>query len=142
MSKEHDGNALPPASPDRGTVQAVTDFAAGLAEHIGKRFKLVGLELRHAGMHIGVLVGLAVLAAFGLLLGYLFLTISLVFFLAAATGWSWALVILLLAAAHVLIAVICGLTLWTRIKRPIFPATMLELQKDSEWLRNTSKNSN
>jgi hypothetical protein len=69
-------------------------------------------------------------------LGYVFLITGAVVGLAHLAGISWPWIALAAAGLHFMIALVLLLIARSRITKPFFRATLAELKKDREWLRN------
>ena len=69
-------------------------------------------------------------------LGYIFLITGAVVGVAHLAGVSWPWIALATAAVHFIIAMVLLLVAYSRITKPVFRATLAELKKDREWLKN------
>jgi uncharacterized membrane protein YqjE len=69
-------------------------------------------------------------------LGYVFLITGVVVGLAHLVGVSWPWIALAAAAVHFVFALVLLLIARSRITKPLFRATLAELKKDREWLKN------
>ncbi len=119
-------------------------FSALIAAKLGylrARLKLAGIEGKEAGIHVGIILGLAICALVAVIFGYFLLVIGLVFLISLAFGggnaWIW--VLMAAAGVHFLIALILLLIAKARLGIPFFPLTLDELKKDQEWLKTTIK---
>jgi uncharacterized membrane protein YqjE len=83
-----------------------------------------------------ILAGCIVFALLLCALGYVFLITGIVVGLAHLAGISWPWIALAAAALHFIIALVLLLIARSRITKPFFRATLAELKKDREWLRN------
>ena len=107
-----------------------------LAAFFESRFALVAEESKAAAVQLLVLAGCLVFALLLCALGYVFLITGAVVGLAHLAGISWPWIALAAAALHFIIALVLFLIAWSRITKPFFRATMAELKKDREWLKN------
>jgi uncharacterized membrane protein YqjE len=131
-----------PTSEDRRAAEAgglwdhATTLVAAKLAYFKARLELAGIEAREAGVHFGIIAGLAVVALVMLVFGYFFLVLAAVFLIGWALGggnaWAW----VLLGAALLHLAGTAALLLVAKIKlgRPTFEATLDEFRKDKAWL--------
>ena len=112
---------------------ALTNALAGFFE---SRIGLFAHESKTAVVHILLLVGGLVGALVMLAFGYVFLIVAIIFAIAHAAGVSWVWIALGAGVLHLLLAVGCGLFAKAQISKPMFKATVGELKKDREWLKN------
>src|SRR5206468_2190760 len=111
-------------------------FASALADFFESRAALFTTESKAALVQF-VLVALCLVAALLFFaFGYVFLLATAVVAVAHLARVSWLWTALAAAGLHILIALIFLLIARSGIKRPIFRATMDELKKDREWLKN------
>lgn len=128
-----------------GLLQNLLAFASALAEFFESRFVLLAEESKAAAVHLLILAGCLVFALLLCGLGYVFLITGAVAGLAHLLGISWPWVALGAAGLHFIVAVVLLLIVRSRITKPFFRATLAELKKDREWLRNldaTSQSTN
>src|SRR4030095_9515599 len=116
-------------------VSAVVEFFAG-------RFALAAQESKAAALHVLVLVGCVIAALALCVMGYVFLIVSAVVGLAHLAGTSWPVVELVFALLHFIIAGVLLLVARSRITKPMFRATVGELRRDREWLKNLNQSTN
>jgi uncharacterized membrane protein YqjE len=119
-----------------GLLRNLLALASALAEFFESRFALLAEESKAAAVQVLILVGCLMLAVLLCGLGYVFLITGAVVGLAHLVGISWPWVALAVAALHFIIALVLLLIARTRITKPFFRATMAELKKDREWLKN------
>ncbi len=113
-------------------ISAVTGF-------FGSRFALAARESKAAALQVLILV-VCVIGALALcVMGYVFLIVSAVVGLAHLLGTSWAIVALIVGLLHFIVAAVLLLVARSRVTKPIFPATVSELKKDREWLKNLNQ---
>jgi uncharacterized membrane protein YqjE len=119
-----------------GLFQNVFALASALAEFFESRFALLAEESKAAAVQILILAGCLIFAVLLCGLGYVFLITGAVVGLAHLAGISWPWIALAAAALHFIIALVLLLIARSRITKPFFRATLAELKKDREWLRN------
>jgi uncharacterized membrane protein YqjE len=119
-----------------GLFENVLALVSALAEFFESRFSLVAQESKAAAVNVLILVGCLILALVLCVLGYVFLIAGAVVGVAHLVGVSWPLIALAIAGAHFVIALVLLLVARTRITKPLFRATVAELKKDREWLKN------
>jgi uncharacterized membrane protein YqjE len=119
-----------------GLLGNVLALVSALAEFFESRFVLLAEESKAAAVQLLILAGCLVLALLLCALGYVFLITGVVAGLAHLVGISWSWIALAAAALHFIIALVLLLIARTRITKPFFRATMAELKKDREWLKN------
>jgi uncharacterized membrane protein YqjE len=115
---------------------ALISVVAGFFE---SRFALAARESKAAALQVLILVGCVIAAMALCVMGYVFLIVSAVVGVAHLLGTSWPVVALIVALLHFIIAVILLLVARSRITKPMFPATVDELKKDREWLKNLNQ---
>ena len=115
-----------------GLVSAVVAF-------FESRFVLLAQESKSAAVQLLILVG-CVIAAMALgIMGYVFLIVSAVVGIAHLLGTSWAVVALVVALLHFIIAGGLLLVARSRITKPMFRDSIDELKKDREWLKTLNQ---
>jgi uncharacterized membrane protein YqjE len=119
-----------------GLLQNLFAFISALAEFFESRFALLTEESKAAAVHLLILAGCLIFAVLLCALGYVFLITGAVVGLAHLAGISWPWIALAAAALHFIIALVLLLIARSRITKPFFRATLAELKKDREWLRN------
>ena len=107
-----------------------------LAAFFESRFALVAEESKSAAVQLLILAGCLIFALLLCALGYVFLITGAVVGIAHLAGISWPWIALAAAALHFIIALVLLLIARNRITKPFFRATLAELKKDREWLRN------
>jgi uncharacterized membrane protein YqjE len=122
------------------TGDSVKYWVATFLRYLELRLRLLGLESKEAGLHLlllGVLVtSILALVAGALIMFAVFLLYLIITLLHLEWGWGALLCAGILLVASIVIAII----LRYRIARPMFRMTFEELQKDREWLRSTTRN--
>jgi uncharacterized membrane protein YqjE len=119
-----------------GLLQNLFALISALAEFFESRFALLTEESKAAAVHLLILAGCLIFAVLLCALGYVFLITGAVVGLAHLAGISWPWIALAAAALHFIIALVLLLIARSRITKPFFRATLAELKKDREWLRN------
>jgi len=119
-----------------GLLQNLFALTSALAEFFENRFVLLAEESKAAAVQILILAGCVVFALLLCAVGYVFLITGAVAGLAHLLGISWPWVALGAAVLHFIIALVLLLVARSRITKPFFRATLAELKKDREWLRN------
>ena len=114
-------------------------LAAKLA-YLHARLELAGIESKEAAIHLGIILGLAIVGLVLLIFGYFFLVIAVAFLIGLAFGGhAWVWVLFGAAVLHLLGAGLLLLIAKTRLGVPLFPLTLAELKKDQEWLKTNAK---
>jgi uncharacterized membrane protein YqjE len=119
-----------------GLLENLLALLNALAEFFESRFALVAEESKTAAVQLLILVSCLILAVVLCALGYVFLITGAVVGVAHLVGVSWPWVALATAVVHFIIAMILLLVARSRITKPLFRATLSELKKDREWLKN------
>ena len=119
-----------------GLLQNLLALASALAEFFESRFALLAEESKAAALQVLILAGCLIFALLLCAVGYVFLIIGAVAGIAHLAGISWPWIALATAALHFIIALVLVLVARSRITKPFFRATLIELKKDREWLRN------
>ena len=128
-----------------GLLANLLALASALAEFFESRFALVARESKAAAVRVLILAGCLIFAVLLCALGYIFLITGAVVGLAHLLGISWPWVAVSAAALHFIVALVLLLVARSQITKPLFRATLAELKKDREWLRNldaTSQSTN
>ncbi|MFN2507655.1 MAG: phage holin family protein [Chthoniobacterales bacterium] len=119
-----------------GLLNNLVALANSLAGFFESRIGLFARESKGALVHLLLLAG-AVVAALALLVsGYIFLIVSVIFAIAHAAGVSWVWIALSAAGLHFALAIGCGLFAKGQLAKPMFEASVAELKRDREWLKN------
>lgn len=119
-----------------GLLENLLALVNALAEFFESRFALLAEESKTAAVQLLILVSCLILAVVLCALGYIFLITGAVVGLAHLVGVSWPWVALAAAVVHFIVAMILLLVARSRITKPLFRATLSELKKDREWLKN------
>ena len=128
-----------------GLLENLLALASALAEFFESRFALLAEESKSAAVHLLILIGCLIFAVLLSGLGYVFLITGAVVGLAHLVGVSWPWIALAAAVLHFIIALVLLLIARSRITKPFFRATLIELKKDRQWLKNldaTSQSAN
>jgi uncharacterized membrane protein YqjE len=119
-----------------GLLENLLALLNALAEFFESRFALLAEESKSAAVQLLILVTCLILAVLLCALGYIFLITGAVVGVAHLAGISWPWVALAAAVVHFIVAMILLLVARSRITKPLFRATLSELKKDREWLKN------
>jgi uncharacterized membrane protein YqjE len=119
-----------------GLLENLLALLNALAEFFESRFALLAEESKTAAVQLLILVSCLILAVVLCALGYVFLITGAVVGVAHLAGVSWPWVALATAVVHFIVAMILLLVARSRITKPLFRATLSELKKDREWLKN------
>jgi uncharacterized membrane protein YqjE len=119
-----------------GLLENLLALASALADFFESRFALLAQESKAAAVQVLILAGCLILAVVLCALGYIFLITGAVVGVAHLAGVSWPWIALAAAAVHFIIAIVLLIVAYSRITKPVFRATLAELKKDREWLKN------
>ena len=119
-----------------GLLENLLALLTALAEFFESRFALFAQESKTAAVHLLILAGCLIFALLLCAMGYVFLITGVVAGLAHLVGVSWPWIALAAAAVHFVFALVLLLVARSRITKPLFRATLAELKKDREWLKN------
>lgn len=119
-----------------GLFDSLGSLIASFTGYLQARLELLGLESRAAARNYLRVLILAFVAVLALALGYIFVVLGLVFLVHGWTGWSWPALTAAFGGAHLLVVVICGLNIKSRVSVPAFTESLSELRKDHTWLNN------
>jgi uncharacterized membrane protein YqjE len=112
---------------------------SAVVEFFESRFALLAKESKSAAVQMLIFVACLIVAVALSVMGYVFIIISAIVGLAYLLGTSWPWIALIVALLHFIIALLCLLIARSRITKPLFRATLDELKKDREWLRNLNQ---
>jgi uncharacterized membrane protein YqjE len=119
-----------------GLLENLLALASALADFFESRFALLAQESKAVALQVLILASCLILAVVLCALGYIFLITGAVVGVAHLAGVSWPWIALAAAAVHFIIAMVLLLVAYSRITKPVFRATLAELKKDREWLKN------
>ena len=119
-----------------GLLENLLALLNALAEFFESRFALLAEESKGAAVQLLILVGSVIFALLLCALGYVFLITGAVAGLAHLIGISWPWIALAAAVVHFIVALVLLLVARSRVTKPLFRATLTELKKDREWLKN------
>ena len=119
-----------------GLLENLLALLNALAEFFESRFALLAEESKGAAVQLLILVGSVIFALLLCALGYAFLITGAVVGLAHLIGISWPWIALAAAVVHFIVALVLLLVARSRVTKPLFRATLTELKKDREWLKN------
>ena len=123
----------------RGLLGNLLSSLNALIAFFESRFELFAWESKSALVNIVVLVACVAAAALLCGLGFLFLLVGAVAGLAHALHVSWIWVAVAFALLLFVLALLCVVIARSRMKKPMLRATVAELKKDREWLKNLEK---
>ena len=123
-----------------GLIGSLVALASALADFFESRAALLASESKAALIQFLVAAVCLVAAVLFFAFGYIFLLASAVVAVAHMANVSWLWVALAAAGLHFVIALVFLLVAGTGIKRPVFRATMEELKRDREWLKDLEAN--
>ena len=126
----------PTAARQPGLFDSLASLLGSFSGYVGARLELLGIESRAAARNYLRVLILGVVAVLALALGYIFVVLGLVFLVHGWTGWSWPALTAAFGGAHLLIVVVCALSIKTRVSVPAFTETIAELRKDRTWLKS------
>jgi len=119
-----------------GLLENLLALLNALAEFFESRLALLAEESKGAAVQLLILVGCVIFALLLCALGYVFLITGAVVGLAHLIGISWPWIALAAAVVHFIVALVLLLVARSRVTKPLFRATLTELKKDREWLKN------
>jgi uncharacterized membrane protein YqjE len=119
-----------------GLLENLLALLSAIADFFESRFALLAQESKAAALQLLILAGCLIFALLLCASGYVFLITGAVVGLAHLVGISWPWIALAAAAVHFIFALVLLLVVRSRITKPLFRATLAELKKDREWLRN------
>jgi len=119
-----------------GLLENLLALLNALAEFFESRLALLAEESKGAAVQLLILVGCVIFALLLCALGYVFLITGAVVGLANLIGISWPWVALAAGVLHFIVALVLLLVARSRVTKPLFRATLTELKKDREWLKN------
>jgi uncharacterized membrane protein YqjE len=119
-----------------GLLRNLLSLASALAGFLESRIGLFAKESKTALAQILALVACLAVAAVLALFGYVFLIVSAIAGVAHALQTSWIWITLAAAGVHFVLALACLLIARSRMNKPMLEATIAELKKDREWLKD------
>jgi len=122
-----------------GLIDNALALVSAVVEFSESRFAMAAQESKAAALQMLILVACVIAALALCVMGYVFLIVSAVVGLAHLAGTSWPVVALVVALLHFIIAGVLLLVARSRITKPMFRATVDELRKDREWLKNLNQ---
>jgi len=122
-----------------GLIDNALGLLSAIVEFFEIRFALAAEESKAAALQLLILVGCVIAALALCVMGYVFLIVSAVVGIAHLLGTSWAVVALVVALVHFIIAGALLLVARSRITKPMFRDTRDELKKDREWLKTLNQ---
>ena len=122
-----------------GLLENLLALVTALAEFFESRFALVAQESKTALVQLLVILACLVLALVLCVFGYIFLVATVIVGVAHLAGISWLWTAFAAAGVHFIIALVLLVVARSRITKPVFRATISELKKDREWLKNLDR---
>ena len=119
-----------------GLLENLLALASAVTDFFESRFALFAQESKTAAVQVLILAGSVVFALLLCALGYVFLITGAVVGLAHLIGISWPWIALAAAVVHFIVALVLLVVARSRVTKPLFRATLTELKKDREWLKN------
>ncbi len=123
---------------NEGFVDHLRTLASSLIAYLSARAQLAGIESREAAAHYLKILLLLGVALLGLVFGYIFLCLSVVFILHLLLNIQWVWILLGAALLHLAVAAVAILIAKAKFPKAVFTATIAEFKKDQTWL-NTPK---
>ena len=119
-----------------GLFAHIIDFLGAGSAYFRARLQLAGLEAKEAAVHYVVILALVLASLVIVIFGYLFLCFSLVFGVAALIGgaYTWIWVTFAFAILHFIAVGVLLFIAYSRLREPMFAASLEEFRKDQEWL--------
>ena len=137
MSSENPGSRNP--AGHSGLLGNALALISAAVEFFETRFALLAKESKSAAVQMLILIASLVVAMALSVMGYVFLVVSAIVGLSYLLGTSWPWIALMVALLHFIIALLCLLIARSRITKPLFRATLDELKRDREWLKNLNQ---
>lgn len=122
-----------------GLIHNLVSLASSLAGFFESRVGLFARESKGALVHLLLIAGAVVAALVLLVLGYIFLVVSVIFGIAHAAAVSWIWIALAAAGVHFLLVIGCVFFARAQLTKPMFEASTAELKRDREWLKSVDK---
>jgi uncharacterized membrane protein YqjE len=130
--------ALPAAEvrpTPHGVIPELVRLSGAFGRHFQSLLQLAGLETKEAAL-VGLrLLIFLVVAAVLSFFGYVLLLFFVAFLLAFIFGISWIWISLGLAVLHFVGVAICAIFAKNCLQKPVFKATMAELRRDFEVMK-------
>lgn len=120
----------------RGLFGSLLALVGALADFFESRFGLFASESKAALAQLLTLIVCLVGALMFLAIGYVFLIVGAVMWIARLAGMPWWWITLAAAVLHFILAVVFLFVAKSRTGKPLFPATTAELEKDRQWLKS------
>jgi uncharacterized membrane protein YqjE len=123
------------------SLDSIRDLVAFFVGYLELRLQLFGLESRETGFHLLILALLfvSVLICFG---GFVIMfVVFLLYLMMLILHWEWGWSALALGGILLLLTIGMAVIFRFRIGKSLFPATLVEFQRDREWLKHITKNS-
>ncbi len=121
-----------------GLLESLQLILRAITEYASVRFELAGLESKQASKKVVTALIAVAIALMCLSSGFLYLSLSLIYVLAVKAGWGWGFALLASGIAMLLITLGGLLFAKKSLAGAWFPATITELKKDSQWLKQST----
>lgn len=116
-------------------ISRVRSLLRALALYVEARGKLLQIEAQESGLKFSVILILALILGGSLLFGWMLALPAVIWLISDSQGWPWWQVTLGAAGAHILIALICLISLKSRLKKlRVFEETFRQFQRDRDWI--------
>jgi uncharacterized membrane protein YqjE len=122
-----------------GLLDNALGLLSAVVEFFELRFAVLAKESKSVALQLLVLVCCVIGALALCVMGYAFLIISAVVGVANLLDTSWPVVALTVALLHFIIAGVLLLVARSRMTKPMFQDTRVELTKDREWLKTLNQ---
>jgi uncharacterized membrane protein YqjE len=122
-----------------GLLDNALGLLSAIVEFFEIRFAIVAQESKYAALQVLVLIACVIAALALCVMGYVFLIVSIIAGIAHLLGTSWAVVAVVVALVHFIIAGVLLVVARSRITKPMFRDTRDELKKDREWLKTLNQ---
>jgi uncharacterized membrane protein YqjE len=122
-----------------GLLDNLVALLGALAVYFESRAALFATESKTAAVRVLVIALCFVQALLFFGCGYIFLIAAAVVGIAHVLNISWTIIALIAAVLHFLLAAVLVFIAQTKMRRPLYRATIEEIKKDCEWLANLDK---
>jgi uncharacterized membrane protein YqjE len=122
-------------------LDSIQNLVAFFVRYLELRLQLLGLESRETCFHLLTLslLFVSVLICFG---GFAIMSVVfLLYLMMLILHWEWGWSALALGGILLLLTIGMAVIFRFRIGKSLFPATLVEFQRDREWLKHITKNS-
>ena len=119
----------------RGVIPELVGWSGSFGRHFQALLQLAGIEGKEAafvGLRLVIFLAVASVCA---IFGYVLILLFVAFLLALVFGISWIWISLGLAVLHFAVVAFCAFSARNCLRKPVFKATMTELRKDFEVMK-------